>query len=143
MEGVAVTRIKDQNFQMLSCYHIADYKKDENKVVFNKQHVKRLLSPLKEIEGGRIAINKVEEQAKDFLLKNLQEAPQIILWKFKSERETEYGIAFQKVGTVIFAFLLTPLTDDELKEIERQSEGVSYWTGDSADPFTTKKDFIQ
>ena len=142
MEGTAVTRLEDQNFQILSCYQIADYDK-EDKVFFNKQHLKELLRPLKEIEGGRIVIKKVEEQAKDFLLKNLEKAQKIVLWNFKSQRETAYSIAFHKLKGVIFAFLLTPITTAELKEIESQATGVSYLTDDDADLSKTKKDFIQ
>ena len=141
MEGVAVTRIKDQNFQMLSCYQIADCQ--NNKVIFNKHNLERFFKPLEAAEGSGAFIEKVEKQAKDFLLKNLQQAPQIILWKFKSDRGTAYGIAFQKVTEVIFAFLLRPITDEELKEIESQAEGVSYLTGDRDDLSKTKKDFIQ
>lgn len=146
MEGVAVTRIKEQNFQLLSCYQIANCKEDntdKDSVVFNNKTLKELLKPLKVREGNGAFSKNIEEQAKDFLLKNLQKAPEIVLWRFKSKREKAYGIAFQKVGVVIFAFLLTPITDAQLKEIESQATGVSYLTGDNADLSITKKDFIQ
>ena len=141
MNDVAVTRIKERNFQVLSCYSIADCQSD--KVIFNNTFMKYLLDPLKEDQNDGAFIKETEKLAKDFLLKYLEKAPEIILLNFKNKKEKEYSIAFQKVGSVVFAFLLTPLSDAELHQIEKNATGKTYLTGDPSDAFTTKEDFIQ
>ena len=103
--------------------------------------IKDLLEPLlwegcsgDSVQGARLKI-------KEFV-SGLFDLPdgKIKKMKFKGDNGKEYTALCQMVGTVIFSFLLLPLSDKEFREIEKNSTGKTYLTGDPNDMFKTEDD---
>ena len=137
MLGTAVTRIKDQNFQILSCYPMNDPESETLSV--DEKAIDALFKPIqKEYEGSML--KSIKLQIKDFMIQLFKQPDQITL--FDIENIIKYKIGFHKVGEkLVFAFLLRPLSDLELRKIEKESTGKTYFTGDPYDPVKTEEDF--
>ena len=137
MPDAAVTRIEGQNFQILSCYPVNHYESAPLSV--DERAIDALLKPIqKKYEDSLIKSTKL--QIKDFVIRLFKKPDQITL--FDIEGMTEHKIAFHKISdTLIFAFLLRPLSDSELNKIEKESVGKTYFTGDPSDLAITKEDF--
>ena len=136
MSGVAVTRIKDQNFQLLGCHQMNDHQ--SKNFLVDEKAIDALLKPIqREYEDSLMKSTRL--QIKDFLIRIFKKPDQIIL--FDIEGITEHKIAVHKIGKLIFAFLLRPLSDSELHKIEKESAGKTYFTGDPSDLLRTEEDF--
>lgn len=136
MSGVAVTRIKDQNFKILSCHPMNDL---QNKTLsVDKNAIDALLKPIQRRYEDSL-IKNAKLQIENFLNQIFKKPDQITL--FDIENMTEYKIGIHKAGKVVFAFLLHPLSDSELHKIEKESTGKTYFTGDSSDLKRTEEDF--
>ena len=97
-----------------------------------------MLRPLRENYEDSLLEN-FKSKIKDFLLQLLKKKDQITF--IDIEQLEEYKIYFHKLGKDVFGFLLLPLTDEELRKIEKNSVGKSYLAGDPSDLFKTEKDF--
>jgi len=129
MFDVTVTRINDQNFHMLNCQNLSDA------LSTDQEAIATLLSPL---NYDKAFIEDITVELKDFLSQLFKEKDQIT---FLDKNIKEYKICFHKFDTIIFGFLLLPLSEDEMREIDENSVGKTYLTGDFSDMFKTKKDF--
>ena len=136
MNDVAVTRIKNQNFQLLSCHQMNDSQSEILSV--DESAIDKLLNPI-QMKYEDSLIKRTKLKIKDFLIQIFKKPDQITL--FDIEDMTEYKIGFHKAGGLVFAFLLHPLSDSELHKIEKASTGKTYLTGDPSDPVKTEKDF--
>ena len=139
MEGVAVTKIKDQNFKILSCLEVASFKGSAG--ALQEAHIQELIEPLIEEGCNGAFIKNTESKVKDFVLSLFDRPDGFEKMDFKDDNNQEYQILYHKVKPVIFAFLLQPLSDEDLREIEKNSKGKTYFTGDTVDMFKTEKDF--
>ena len=141
MNDVAVTRIGDQNFKIMSCEEVASFKGDNG--VLKKSNIQKLIKPLTWENYDEAFIQSIESKIKDFLLNLFDQPDGINKMDFKSNDNKEYKILYHKVKPVIFGFLLRPLSDSDMHKIERNSVEKTYLTGDVSDMFKTKKDFNQ
>ena len=141
MNDVAVTRIGDQNFEIMSCEEIASFKGDNG--VLKKSNIQKLIKPLTWENYDEAFIQSIESKIKGFLLNLFDQPDGINKMDFKSNDNKEYKILYHKVKPVIFGFLLRPLSDSDMRKIERNSVEKTYLTGDVSDMFKTKKDFNQ
>ena len=136
MSDVAVTRINDQNFQVLSCPQVNDTKSKTPAV--DEKAIDIMLRPIhSEYESS--LIKSAKQQVKKIVLQAFKEEDQISL--FDLEDIKEYKIGIHKLGTIAFAFLLRPLSSAELDKIEKESSGKTYLTGDPADLLIKEEDF--
>lgn len=136
MSGVAVTRIEDQNFKILSCYQMNN--PQSKTLLVDEKAIDALLKPI-ERKYENSLIKNAKLQIKDFLIQIFKKPDQITLFDIKNM--TEYKLGVHKAGELVFAFLLHPLSDSELHKIEKESTGKTYLTGDSSDFMKTEKDF--
>ncbi|MDE0118735.1 MAG: hypothetical protein OXM55_01845 [Bdellovibrionales bacterium] len=136
MNDVAVTRIEDQNFQILSCHQVNG--PQSKTLLVDENAIDKLLKPIQRKYEDSV-IKSAKLQIKDFLIQIFKKPDQITL--FDIENMTEYKIGVHKARELVFAFLLRPLSDLELNKIEKESTGKTYFTGDSADFMTTEEDF--
>ena len=141
MNDVAVTRIGDQNFEIMSCEKIASFEGDSG--VLKKSNIQKLIKPLTLENYDEAFIQSIESKIKGFLLNLFDQPDGINKMDFKSNDNKEYKILCHKVKPVIFGFLLRPLSDSDMRKIERDSVEKTYLTGDVSDMFKTKKDFNQ
>ena len=141
MNDVAVTRIGDQNFEIMSCEKVASFKGDNG--VLKKSNIQKLIKPLTWENYDEAFIQSIESKIKGFLLNLFDQPDGINKMDFKSNDNKEYKILYHKVKPVIFGFLLRPLSDSDMRKIERNSVEKTYLTGDVSDMFKTKKDFNQ
>ena len=134
-DGVAVTRIKNQNFKILSCHKMND---PEMKIILiDEEALDFLLEPIQgKYEDSLIKSAKL--QIKDFLIQILKEPDQITLFDIEKMKQK---IGAHKMGKLVFAFLLYPLSDFELRKIEKESTGKTYLTGDPSDLEKKEEDF--
>ena len=139
MEDTAVTRVEGQNFKILCCLQVADFK--ENKGALQEANIQELIEPLIWEGCNRAFIKDIESKVKDFILSLFDLPNGIHKMDFKDDDDKEYKILCHKIKPVIFGFLLQPLSDEELREIEKNAKGKTYLTGDIADMFKTEKDF--
>ena len=139
MEDTAITRIDDQNFKVLSCLKVASVK--DGSGVLLEAGIKDLIEPLIWEGCSGDFIQSIESKIKGFV-SGLYDLPDGKIKKmgFKASNNKDYTALCQMVGTVIFAFLLLPLSDEEFRKIEENSVGKTYLTGDPADMFKTKED---
>ena len=136
MSDVAVTRINDQNFQVLSCPQVNDSKSKTPAV--DEKAIDLMLKPIQEKYEDSL-IKSAKRQIKKIVMQTFKEEDQITL--FDLEDITEYKIGIHKLGIIAFAFLLRPLSSAELNKIEKESSGKTYLTGDPSDLLITEEDF--
>lgn len=141
MNDVAVTRIGAQNFEIMSCEKVASFKGDNG--VLNTSNIQDLIKPLARENYTEAFIQSIELKIKDFLLNLFDQPDGIRKMDFKSNDHKEYKILYHKMKPIIFGFLLRPLSDSDMRKIERESVDKTYLTGDVSDMFKTKKDFNQ
>ncbi len=140
MPDVAVTRIEDRNFQMFSCLQLANAQKDN--LLINYSAIERLLEPLSEKNCEDSLIKNLRTKTAKFLVWLFHQSDQIVfLDKEDAKNIKGYTVCFHKVQDIAFGFLLHPLSDSDLRKIERESAGKTYFTGDPNDPIRTDKDF--
>lgn len=140
MEDTAVTRVDDQNYKILSCLEVASIKKGGGDL--KEDGIEELIEPLAWERCSGDSIQAIKSKIKTFV-SGLFDLPngKITKTKCKGDNGKEYTALCQRVGPVIFAFLMLPLSDEEFREIEKNSVGKTYLTGDPADMFKTKEDF--
>jgi len=141
MNDVAVTRIGNQNFKIMSCEEVAFFKGNEG--ILKKNNIQELIKPLACENYDEAFIQNIALKVKDVLLSIFDQPDGINKIDFKSSDSKEYKILLQKVKPVIFGFLLHPLSDSDMREIERNSVKKTYFTGDLSDISKTKEDFNQ
>ncbi len=128
MNDVAVTRIENQNFKILSCHQVND--PQSKTLLVDESAIDKLLKPIQmKYEDSLIKSTKLK--IKDFLSQIFKKPDQIAL--FDIENMAEYKIGVHKAIGLVFAFLLRPLSDVELHKIEEESTSKTYFTGDSVD----------
>ena len=136
--SVAVTQIEGQNFKMLSCLEVASVK--ENKLVLLEDGIKEMLEPLI-LEGCKKDFRgRIEEKIKSFILGLSNKKEELSKMEFTGDNHREYKIFFHNLKVIIFGFLVYPLTDEMLRQLEKEYSGKTYLTGDMSDMFKTKKD---
>ena len=139
MEDTAVTRIGDQNFEILSCENIADFTEDDD--VTNKILIQRVLRPLTMENYDESFIQSIESKVNKFLLNACKQPDGISNMDFKDDEKKEYKILFHKAMDIKFGFLVRLLSAAQMSEIERNAVGKTYMTGDMSDLWVTKEDF--
>ena len=140
MEDTAVTRIGNQNFKILSCVKTASFIKNKG-FLLEAGGIQNLTKPLIWEGCPAALIRDVESKAREFMKSLFDQEDGFQKIKFKDDDNKEYTILAHKVKPVIFSFLLLPLSDKQMREIEKNAKGKTYLTGDPADMFKTKKDF--
>ena len=133
MSDVAVTKLKGQNFQILSCEKLTN--PQSNGLSVNNSAMEKLLNSLRQNYDVSF-IDNIKLKITDFLIQLSKQEDQITFLDIK-----EYKVCFHKVGKMVFGFLLHPLSDSDMSKIEKNSVGKSYFTGDFSDIFKTEKDF--
>ena len=139
MEGVAVTRIGDQNFEVKNCQHINFTEGFDD--VSKKEFMDSLIDPLIHEGYDKSFIQNFESKVSHFLSNILTKPCEISNVDLKSDDDKEYKLLFHKLSQVLFVFFVCSLSDSEMREIERNTESKTYFTGDMDDMFKTKKDF--
>ena len=139
MQGTAVTRIGDQNFEVINCQHINFSEGFED--ISKKEFMKHLIEPL--VQGGydKSFIQNVESKVGHFLSNILTHPCGISNVDLKSDNDKEYKLLFHKLSQVLFVFFVCSLSDSDMRAIEQNTESKTYFTGDVSDMFKTKKDF--
>ena len=136
--SVAVTQIEGQNFKMLSCLEVAAIK--QNKFVVSEEGIKEMLEPLI-LEGCKKDFrDSLHEKIKSFIRGLYPKKEDLSKMTFTGDNHREYKIFFHNLKVVIFGFLVHPLTDEMLRQLEKEYSGKTYLTGNVADMFKTKKD---
>ena len=138
MDGVAVTRIEDQNFKILSCLEVLSFK--NGKTTLEENNIKALIEPLIWEGCKKDFMISIESQINRFIV-SLNQKQGISKMDFKGDNNQQYKLLCHNINPRIFAFLLQPINEEEMKEIEKNSSGKTYLTGDLDDMFKSKKDF--
>ena len=139
MWSTAVTRIGDQNFEMLSCENIVPFEEGDD--ALKKIVIQKLIKPFTLQHDDESFIQNIELKVKKFLLNSLKQPDGIRHLDFKDGNNEEYKILFHKMKTVKFGFLVRLLSDADMCAIEQKTESKTYLTGEKSDMLKTKKDF--
>ena len=139
MEDTAVTRIGNQNYKILSCLKTASFK--EGKGFLEEDGIQELVAPLFWEGCHPDFLKEVESKVRKFMKSLFDQEDGFQKIKFKGDDNKEYTILSHKIKPAIFSFLLLPLSDKQMQEIEKNAKGKTYLTGDPSDMFKTKKDF--
>ena len=119
----AITNIDGENFRLLSLEQV--FLLEEKEIRWSATAMKRFLRPLSEQEGFNEAqIKSVEWEVKHSGLKLFEmKKREFYMLNFENREKKRYSVYFHKVKPVIFAFLLSPLSDAEMEKIKKNSKG--------------------
>ena len=139
MHSTAVTRIGDQNFEVISCQHINFSEGFDD--ISKQEFIKNLIEPLAQEDHSESFIQDVESKVRHFLSNVVAHPCGISNVDLKSDNDKEYKVLFHKLSQVLFVFLVCSLSESDMRAIEENTESKTYFTGDMSDISKTKKDF--
>lgn len=126
MKYTLLVNIGEQFFKVISCQKAASVKRGRGEL--HEERIKKLFEPLILENRGGDFIQNIESKTKSFVsgLFNLPDGQEKVM-DFEDSSGKEYTALFQMVrSSEIFAFLLLPLSDNEVRELERTAVRKSY-----------------